>query len=124
MTEKSELSYTAEHEWVLVDGAASVATVGITEFAAEQLGDVVYLDLPDVDSVVTAGEVAGEIESTKSVSDLYSPISGTVTEINDEVVETPETVNSDAYDRGWLFKVSFTELPDLMTYEQYQEQIS
>ena len=117
MTDTSALKYTAEHEWVLIEG--SIATVGITAYAAEKLGDVVYVDLPDVGSDVAEGKVVGEIESTKSVGELFAPVQGTVTAVNDAVVATPELVNSDPFGEGWLIKVEFAELPALMTEAEY-----
>ncbi|MGO1257385.1 MAG: glycine cleavage system protein GcvH, partial [Brachybacterium sp.] len=107
----AELLYSKDHEWVRVE-SDGVAVIGVTDYAAEQLGDVVYVDLPEVDGEITAGTEMGEIESTKSVSDLFSPISGTVTEINDAVVDTPELVNSSPFDEGWLIKASYEALPD------------
>ena len=98
----THLHYTVEHEW-LDDGAP--ATVGITGIAADALGDIVYLELPAVGEEIIAGAVVGEIESTKSVSELYSPVSGTVVEINQAAVEDPSVVNSDPYGQGWLLKV-------------------
>ena len=117
MADKSELQYTAEHEWVLVDG--DTATIGITAYAAEKLGDVVFVELPAVGSDVASGTVVGEIESTKSVGELFAPINGTVTEINDAVVDSPELVNSYPFGEGWLIKVSFTELPSFLSYAEY-----
>jgi glycine cleavage system H protein len=118
MTEPSaDLRYTAEHEWVAVDG--DVATVGITAYAADKLGDVVYVDLPKAGSSVAAGKVVGEIESTKSVGELFAPVEGEVVESNQAVVDDPTLVNSDPYGSGWLIKVRFTELPDLLDAEQY-----
>ena len=117
MADKSELQYTSEHEWVLVDGA--VATVGITAYAAEKLGDVVFVELPDVGSAVASGTVIGEIESTKSVGELFAPVDGTVTATNTAVVESPELVNSDPFGAGWLIKVQFTELPALLSFAEY-----
>ena len=102
MTELTDLKYTAEHEWVALAG--DVATVGITDYAADKLGDVVYVDLPAVGSSVTAGEVCGEIESTKSVGELYAPLTGEVVEINDDVVSDPSSVNGDAFG-AWLVKI-------------------
>jgi glycine cleavage system H protein len=121
VADQSSLKYTAEHEWVAVDG--SVATVGITAYAAEKLGDVVYVDLPAVGSSVAAGRVVGEIESTKSVGELFAPIDGTVIERNEAVVASPELVNNDPFGEGWLIKVEFAELPELLTLEQYTELI-
>ncbi|HTL41108.1 MAG TPA: glycine cleavage system protein GcvH [Pseudolysinimonas sp.] len=118
MTEPSaDLRYTAEHEWVAVDG--DVATVGITAYAADKLGDVVYVDLPKTGSSVAAGKVVGEIESTKSVGELFAPVEGEVVEANQAVVDDPTLVNSDPYGSGWLIKVRFTALPELMDAEQY-----
>ena len=112
-----ELRYTEEHEWVRTEG--SRARVGITDFAQDALGDVVYVDLPEVGSAVTAGETCGEVESTKSVSDLYAPVTGEVVEINDDVVSDPALINSDPYGAGWLFKVAVTEEGPLMSAEEY-----
>ncbi|MDQ2698147.1 MAG: glycine cleavage system protein GcvH, partial [Actinomycetota bacterium] len=95
MTDQQNLKYTAEHEWIDVHG--TVATVGITAYAAEKLGDVVYVDLPSAGSTVAAGRVVGEIESTKSVGELFAPVNGTVVESNEAVVATPELVNSDPF---------------------------
>jgi glycine cleavage system H protein len=118
MTVPEELRYTAEHEWVALDG--SVASIGITEHAAEALGDVVYVSPPAVGATVTAGEPCGEIESTKSVSDLYSPVDGEVTEVNADVEEDPGQVNTDPYGTGWIFKVQVTGSPsDLLSAEEY-----
>ncbi len=117
MVEKSELKYTAEHEWVLVEG--SVATVGITDYAAEKLGDIVFVDLPKVGSTVASGTVVGEIESTKSVGELFAPVNGTVVEANDAVVASPELVNADPFGAGWLIKVEFEALPALLSLDEY-----
>ena len=114
----AELKYSAEHEWVAADGDGPVG-IGISAVAAEALGDIVYVDLPEVGSIVTAGETCGEVESTKSVSDLYAPVTGEVVEINDGVVSDPALINSDPYGAGWLFKVSVTEEGPLMTAEEY-----
>ncbi len=110
MTDLNALKYTAEHEWIAVDGGPSTSsgtlvTIGITDYAADQLGDVVFVELPAVGSTLTAGAVCGEIESTKSVGELYAPLDGTVVEINDAAVEDPSIVNSDAFGAGWLIKV-------------------
>lgn len=117
MTDNTELRYTAEHEWVLVEG--SVATIGITAYAAAQLGDIVYLDLPEAGTEIAGGTVVGEIESTKSVGELFAPVDGTVVEINAAVVDAPELVNSDPLGEGWLIKVEFTELPPLLSADEY-----
>ena len=117
MSEPTDRKYTKEHEWVDVTG--DIATVGITAYAADKLGDVVFVDLPTVGSTVAEGRVVGEIESTKSVGELFAPVNGTVTEINDAVVATPELVNSDPFGDGWLIRVTFTELPELLSYDEY-----
>ena len=117
MSNPTNRSYTAEHEWVLVEG--DVATIGITAYAAEKLGDVVFVDLPKVGTSTSYMKICGEIESTKSVGELYAPLDGEVVEINDVVVSAPETVNTDPFGAGWLIKVKFTTLPELMTAEEY-----
>jgi glycine cleavage system H protein len=124
MTVPEQLRYTAEHEWVAIDG--QTASVGITEHAADALGDVVYVSPPTPGTKVTAGEPCGEIESTKSVSDLYSPVDGEVTDVNADIEDDPGQVNSDPYGAGWLFKVRLDGEPpsDLLTAEQYAELIS
>ena len=118
MADKTELKYTSDHEWILVDG--DTATVGITAYAADQLGDVVFIELPEVGGSLTTGTVVGEIESTKSVGELFAPVDGTVAEVNDAVVANPELVNSDPFGEGWLIKVTFTELPtSFLSYDEY-----
>ncbi|CAM5787589.1 glycine cleavage system protein GcvH [Cellulomonas persica] len=112
----ADLKYTLEHEW-LTDG--SPATVGITSVAAEALGDIVYLELPAVGETVDAGTVIGEIESTKSVSELFSPVSGTVVEVNTAAVDDPSVVNGDPFGAGWLLKVDVTDVGPLLTAEEY-----
>ena len=119
MAAPQNLKYTAEHEWVLIDG--DVATVGITDYAQAALGDVVFVELPAVGSAVAAAAVVGEIESTKSVGELFAPITGEVVEANQAVVDAPELVNSDPYGEGWLIKVRFTELPELLEPAAYDE---
>ena len=114
----ADLQYTAEHEWVRLEG--DVATVGITQYAADALGDVVYVDLPKVGSSVTSGSIVGEVESTKSVGELYAPLDGEVVEANDAVVDAPETINSDPYGDGWLVKVRVSEPPTLMSADEYR----
>jgi len=124
MTVPEQLRYTTEHEWVAIDG--QTASVGITEHAADALGDVVYVSPPTPGTKVTAGEPCGEIEFTKSVSDLYSPVDGEVTDVNADIEDDPGQVNSDPYGVGWLFKVRLDDEPpsDLLTAEQYAELIS
>ncbi|MBX9422802.1 MULTISPECIES: glycine cleavage system protein GcvH [Streptomyces] len=121
MSNPQQLRYTKEHEW-LSDAEDGVATVGITEFAANALGDVVYAQLPEVGSTVTAGETCGELESTKSVSDLYSPVTGEIVAANQDVVDDPSLVNTAPFEGGWLFKVRVTETPDdLLSADAYAE---
>jgi len=118
MTEPAtDLKYTADHEWIAVDG--DIATVGITAYAAEKLGDVVYVDLPKVGSTVTGGTVVGEIESTKSVGELFAPVAGEVVEVNQAVIDQPDLVNADPFGDAWMIKVRFTELPTLLTAAEY-----
>ena len=118
MTEPAtDLKYTADHEWVAVDG--DIATVGITAYAAEKLGDVVYVDLPKVGSTVTGGTVVGEIESTKSVGELFAPVAGEVVEVNQSVIDQPDLVNADPFGDAWMIKVRFTELPTLLSADEY-----
>jgi glycine cleavage system H protein len=119
MADKTTLQYTAEHEWILIDG--STATVGITAYAAEKLGDVVFVELPAVGSTVAEGKVVGEIESTKSVGELFAPVNGTVVEANSAVVDTPELVNSDPFGDGWLIRVEFESLPELLSFDEYSK---
>jgi len=120
MTIPAELLYTSDHEWVAVDG--DIATVGITDFAQDALGDVVFVSLPEVGDAISAGQVIGEIESTKSVGELTSPVSGEVTEINQATLDSTGLLNSDPFGEGWLVRVRFTELPaDLLDAAAYQE---
>lgn len=118
-TIRANLKYTAEHEWV--DDTVSPVRVGVTSVATEALGDVVFLDLPEVGSEVTAGETCGEVESTKSVSDLYAPVSGTVAEINQAAVDDPSLINSDPFGEGWLFTVDATDDGGYLTPQAYAE---
>ncbi|WP_410671061.1 glycine cleavage system protein GcvH [Amycolatopsis sp. cmx-4-68] len=118
MSIPENLKYTNEHEWLSVEDG--VATVGITAFAAESLGDIVFVQLPEAGSAVTAGEVFGEVESTKSVSELYAPVSGEVVEVNGATSDTPEVINSDPYTEGWLLKVRLTgDVPELLDAAAY-----
>lgn len=120
----SQLRYNKEHEWVAVDG--EVATVGITAFAAEALGDVVFVQLPAVGDKLDKDAVVGEVESTKSVSDVYTPLSGEVTEVNGATETNPETVNEGPYESGWLFKLRLAdtgELESLLDANAYAELI-
>lgn len=127
MSVPAELRYTEEHEWVSMEG--ETASVGITDYAAQALGDVVYVSLPAVGSEVTAGEPCGEVESTKSVSDLYSPVDGEVTEVNEELDDDPGLVNAEPYGAGWMFRVRVAAEaggeadlpPGLLTAAEYEE---
>jgi glycine cleavage system H protein len=110
MAVPTELQYTSDHEWILVEG--ETATVGITAYAADKLGDVVFVELPEAGSRVEGGSVVGEIESTKSVGELFAPVDGEVLETNTAVVDSPELVNADPFGDGWLIKVRFDALPD------------
>ncbi|WP_407344950.1 glycine cleavage system protein GcvH [Pengzhenrongella phosphoraccumulans] len=109
--------YTAEHEWL---AAGDPVTFGITDTASEALGDIVYLELPAVGSQIVAGAVCGEIESTKSVSELYSPVSGTVTEVNQAAIDDPALVNSDPYGMGWLVQATVSATGDLISAAEYE----
>ena len=118
------LRYTAEHEWVAVEG--DLAKIGVTAYAQDALGDVVYVSLPAVGDTVSAGDSCGEVESTKSVSDLYSPVSCEVVEVNEELDGTPESVNSDPYGSGWMFTVKVSDpgqLDGLMDVSAYKAQL-
>jgi glycine cleavage system H protein len=119
MTNPESLHYTKEHEWLSIDG--DVATVGITEYAAEKLGDIVFVDLPKLGSSTTYMKICGEIESTKSVGELYAPVDGEIVAVNDSVTATPELVNQDPLGAGWLIKIKFTKLPALLTHEEYAQ---
>ena len=105
MTDRNTLAYTADHEWVDSDTATGVATVGITDYAADKLGDVVFAELPEVGTAVAAGDICGEIESTKSVGEIYAPLSGTVEAVNDEAVEDPSLVSGAPFAEGWLVRI-------------------
>ncbi|MBM4793376.1 glycine cleavage system protein GcvH [Streptomyces sioyaensis] len=119
MSNPQQLRYSKEHEW-LSGAEEGVSTVGITEHAANALGDVVYVQLPEVGTTVAAGETCGELESTKSVSDLYSPVDGEITEINEDVVNDPSLVNSAPFEGGWLFKVKTSGEPaELLSADEY-----
>lgn len=119
-----DLKYTTDHEWVRVDG--NVARVGITAFAQDALGDIVYVTLPEAGTAVEAGTTCGEVESTKSVSDVYAPVTGTVATRNPALEVTPELVNSDPYGEGWMFEVTVADaaaLEGLLSAGEYQTQL-
>lgn len=116
----NELSYTKEHEWVLAKDL--VYTMGITDYAQAALGDIVYVQLPKVGESVTSGKVCGEVESTKSVSDIYAPVTGTIVAINEALSNSPETINSQPYGAGWLAKIEVSTTPtDLLSAASYRE---
>jgi len=122
MSVPEELYYTAEHEWILITD--STARIGITDYAQRALGDVVYVSMPTLGSRVTAGDPCGEVESTKSVSDIFCPADGEVAEVNPEIDDDPGLVNSDPYGAGWLFKITLDSAdqvpPGLLTAAEYQ----
>lgn len=118
----SNLRYHAEHEWVRVEGAQ--ATIGISHFAQDALGDIVFIDLPKVGATITAGQQIGEVESTKTTSTIYTPVSGMISKINADLKDHPEAVNSDPYGKGWMVVVDLSahaEVDQLMTAAQYQD---
>ena len=120
-----KLRYSKTHEWASLEG--NICTIGISQFAVEQLTDVIYIDLPDIDDPVSTGDSFGEIESVKAVSDIYSPVTGDVTAINEKLQTDPTVISKDAYAKGWLIKVKVekgTTLDHLLTFEQYQKQIA
>jgi len=108
-----DLLYTAEHEWVRVSEGSAAVRVGITDYAQSALGDVVYVSLPDIGAQVGAGAAFGEVESTKSVSDLYAPLAGVVTARNEQLQQTPELINSDPYGAGWIVELEPSDAADL-----------
>ena len=114
------LHYTKEHEWVGTTSDSSVLRVGITDFAQSALGDIVYVQLPKVGETVTEGKVCGEIESTKSVSEIFSPVTGSVTSVNEVLVGNPEIINSDPYEKGWLLEITVSApASELMSAAEY-----
>lgn len=122
MTIPDELRYTAEHEWVAIDG--SIASVGITDYAQHALGDVVYVSVPAPGTRVVAGQPCGEVESTKSVSDVYSPVDGEVAEVNSDIDDDPGLVNSDPYGAGWLMRIKVDPAAEgigLMSSDEYAD---
>jgi glycine cleavage system H protein len=122
MSIPDELRYTAEHEWIAING--TVASVGITDYAQQALGDVVYVSVPAPGTRVTAGEACGEVESTKSVSDIYSPVDGEVSEVNADLDDDPALINSDPYGAGWLMRIQLDdpgEEAGLLTADEYAD---
>ena len=121
----ADLRYDREHEWVRVEG--DIAVIGISHFAQDQLGEVVYVDLPSAGDELAAGETFGEIESVKSVSELFSPVSGEVVEVNDDLDGAPETINTDPYGAGWMIKVKMadaSQLDAMMAADEYESFIA
>ena len=122
----SELKYSKEHEWVRLDDEGS-AVIGITDHAQELLGDMVYVELPEVEDSVATGDETGVVESVKAASDIYAPISGEIIEVNEELADSPENVNSEPYDSGWLYKMTVaneSDLEELLTADEYAELIA
>jgi glycine cleavage system H protein len=120
-----ELKYTEEHEWVMVE--EELAVIGISDFAQDALGDVVFVELPEVGAVLEAGKAFGVVESVKAVSDIYAPISGTVEEINEDLLDAPEIINTSPYEDGWMIKIRMADAADadaLMTADAYQTLIA
>lgn len=116
------LKYHREHDWARIEG--DVAVLGVTDYAQEALGDIVYIELPEVGTEVSAGTTYAEIESVKAVSDVFAPLSGTIVETNEEVVDAPELINESPYEDGWLIKIKVSdpaELEDLMSAEEYEQ---
>jgi glycine cleavage system H protein len=119
------LRYAKTHEWAKIDG--DVCTIGLTQFAVEQLTDIIYIELPDVGDPAIAGDSFGEIESVKSVNDLYSPVSGDIIEVNDKLTNDPTIISKDPYGKGWIIKVKVarnTKLDHLLSHDDYQKQIA
>ena len=124
MTVPSELKYSKEHEWVKVDG--NVVTIGITEYAQGELGDIVFVELPDVDDEINEGDTFGSVESVKTGSELYAPVSGKIIETNEELEDSPEFVNESPFEKAWMVKVELddeSQLDELLSAEQYAEMI-
>ncbi|MBW8362764.1 MAG: glycine cleavage system protein GcvH [Kaistella sp.] len=122
MNTPAELKYTKEHEWVMIEG--NTATIGITDFAQGELGDIVFVDVDTVDDELSSGEVFGSVEAVKTVSDLYLPISGKVSAFNTDLEDQPELLNTDPYGKGWIIKLEIaedTDVSELLSSEQYQE---
>ena len=120
----SNLKYTKDHEWVLIEG--DVATVGITDFAQKELGDIVYVEVETLDQILDKDEVFGTVEAVKTVSDLFLPLSGEITDFNDTLESNPEDVNSDPYGKGWMIKIKISdpaEIAELLSSEAYKDLI-
>ncbi len=120
-----DFKYSKEHEWVLVEG--NVATIGITDYAQDQLGDIVFVELPAIGDKVSKEDAFGVVESVKAVSDIYAPVSGKVLEVNDDLPDNPEMINEDPYGDGWMIKIEISdvdELQDLMSSTEYEEYVA
>ena len=120
----STMRFSKEHEWVRPEGSGDEVVVGITGYAAGELGDIVFVELPDAGAVVNGGDVIGTIEAVKTVADLYAPVSGTVMEVNKDIEDQPDVVNNSPYEGGWLFKMKLSdaaEMEQLMSHDAYQE---
>lgn len=118
------LKYASTHEWARLEG--NIVTVGITDHAQDALGDVVYVELPEVGDELSAGDEAGVVESVKAASDIYAPVSGEVIEINEALIDAPETINSDPYNEGWFYRMRVSdasELDNLLAADEYQDQV-
>jgi len=125
MNVPDNLKYTKDHEWIRVDG--KTATVGITDFAQGELGDIVFLEVETVGETLSKGDIFGTIEAVKTVSDMYMPVSGEITAFNEDIESSPDLVNKDPYNDGWIIKIAISdtsELDDLLTAEQYKAQIN
>ena len=121
----TDLKYATSHEWARLDG--DIITVGITDHAQEALGDLVFVELPEVGDTVNAGDEAGVVESVKAASDIYAPVSGEVVEVNPALEDTPELINSDPYGEGWMYKIKvsdLSELDDMLSADEYDAQVS
>lgn len=123
MNTPGELKYTKDHEWVKIDG--NVATIGITDFAQGELGDIVFVDVDSVDDELSSGDVFGSVEAVKTVSDLFLPLNGTVIEFNSDLEDQPELLNTDPYGKGWIIKLEIgdADVSELLSAEQYQESL-
>ena len=119
MSIPDDLQYTKSHEWVRMEDGT--ATIGITDHAQEELGDVVFVELPDVGATIEAGDSFGTVESVKAVSDLYTPVGGEVVEVNSSLEDSPEKINDDPYGEGWIVKLSTSEEADLLSPEEYEK---
>ena len=121
MAVPSEFKYSKEHEWVKIEN--NVATIGITEYAQNELGDIVFVELPETDDELNEGDTFGSVESVKTVSELYAPISGKIVEVNEELEDSPEFVNESPYEKAWMVKIEISELEELLSADQYSEMI-